>query len=416
MARIYLGMPTYGGAEPAAMQAFYQMASREHETNAVAITGSLLGNVFNRHWCNAINGGYDYFAMLHGDVVPEPYWLDRLHDILCERGVDLVSTVVPIKTAQGITSTGIDDPDNPWQPLLRLTMTQVMRLPETFTSVDCGHPDKALLVNTGCWLANLKGDWQDKVLFTIRDAIGRNAQGQLVALVEPEDWCFSRQLHRLGVRYCATRAVKVKHRGMAEYPNDRTWGTVSVDPMATTTAGQAGENDGESGANEWLRISTIRGWLTRREYECLIQHAEGVPMVLEIGSFAGRSTVALARAANLVVSVDHHRGDAGTGPADTYEEFLGNLRRFGVRRKVLPLRGDIRQIADVLPSHRFGMVFIDGAHDEASVTHDLGVALRCVSPGGLIALHDSHYPSVQVAMNTHGLKALLRVDSLAIVG
>ena len=50
------------------------------------------------------------------------------------------------------------------------------------------------------------------------------------------------------------------------------------------------------------------------------------------------------------------------------------------------------------------------------MTHDLAVAMRCVSPGGLIALHDSHYPSVQVAMNTHGLKALLRVDSLAIVG
>ncbi len=413
MARIYLGMPTYGGAEPAAMQVFYQMASRGHETNAVAITGSLLANVFNRHWCNAINGGYDYFAMLHGDVVPEPYWLDRLHDILCERGVDLVSTVVPIKTAQGITSTGIDDPDNPWQPLLRLTMAQVMRLPETFTSVDCGHPDKALLVNTGCWLASLKGDWQDKVLFTIRDAIGRNAQGQLVALVEPEDWCFSRQLHRLGVRYCATRAVRVKHRGTAEYPNDRTWGTASVDPDAA--AGQAMEGGGSGGADEWLRISTIRGWLTRREAECLQDYARG-KSVLEIGSYAGRSTVAMATVAEFVVSVDHHRGDAGTGPADTYKELVGNLCRFGVENKVLPLRGDIRELAEVLPPHFFGMVFIDGAHDEASVTHDLGVALRCVSPGGLIALHDSHYPSVQAAMDTHGLKALLRVDSLAIVG
>ena len=69
---------------------------------------------------------------------------------------------------------------------------------------------------------------------------------------------------------------------------------------------------------------------------------------------------------NLWVSVDHHRGDAGTGPADTYKELVGNLCRFGVENKVLPLRGDIRELAEVLPPHFFGMVFIDGAHDEAS--------------------------------------------------
>lgn len=111
MANIYLGMPAYSNPEPGAAQAFYECATKHHRTKPIALQGSLLGNVFNRLWCNAVNEGYEYFAMLHGDVVPEPYWLDKLHEIMQARGVDVVSVMVPIKTASGFTSTGIDNPE-----------------------------------------------------------------------------------------------------------------------------------------------------------------------------------------------------------------------------------------------------------------------------------------------------------------
>lgn len=226
MARIYLGMPAYGNPEPGACQAFYELATRHHSVKTVAMRGSLLANTFNRLWCDAVNGGYQFFAMLHGDVIPEVHWLDKLYEILQARDDDVVSTVIPIKTGQGVTSTAIDNPHNPWKPLFRVTMRELATLPETFTNVDLGYPDNALLVNTGCWIARLKTPWARKVLFTIRDAIGERADGTLVPLVASEDWELSRQLHRLGVKYSATKAVKVKHRGEQEYPNWGTWGTV----------------------------------------------------------------------------------------------------------------------------------------------------------------------------------------------
>jgi hypothetical protein len=95
------------------------------------------------------------------------------------------------------------------------------------------------------------------------------------------------------------------------------------------------------------------GFLRFDEAECLAALASG-QTVLEVGSFLGRSTVAMARTAALVVAVDHHRGSPEHQPdarhyrddtrdladpshVDTAAQFLSNLTRFGVRDRVMPI-------------------------------------------------------------------------------
>jgi glycosyltransferase involved in cell wall biosynthesis len=118
--------------------------------------------------------------------------------------------------------------------------------------------------------------------------------------------------------------------------------------------------------------------------------------VLELGAQYGFSTVILAQAARRVTSVDWHQGDAsiaamtGEECENTWEPYLANLIRYGVRSKVDAMRG---RFADVLPALAksgalFDGVFLDAQHDTASVEADLALALPLVRPGGWVAFHD----------------------------
>src|SRR5215471_18433913 len=155
--RVCLGVPSYspwlaaGAAQGCACASDGKRLDVHFEFNQ----GSLLALSFNALWCRALNlakaGGLDYFAMLHTDVGPNNGWLDALVAELDATGLDVLSVVVPIKDPRGVTSTALarDDGD-PFGVFTRLTMQEVFRLPETFTSADVGG--RPLLVNTGCWV------------------------------------------------------------------------------------------------------------------------------------------------------------------------------------------------------------------------------------------------------------------------
>ncbi len=227
--RIFACMPTYGAMDPSPAHALYMLAT-EHPGRVMyppVTRGSLLANVFNVLWTQGLEArdhhGVTHFAMLHADVVPQLGWADKLL-AECERlQADVVSCVLPIKDGRGVTSTAIDNPADPWRPLRRLTMREVARLPETFTAADAGHPGRRLLVNTGCWIADLRKPWADDAYFTIQDRrVIRNGKRDVETI--PEDWNFSRQVQDAGGRVYATRAVHANHLGAAMYPNQGAWG------------------------------------------------------------------------------------------------------------------------------------------------------------------------------------------------
>ena len=225
---LFLALPTYGGQRfnTAALLAMAMHQRRFDEIIAMEIDGSLLACSFNQCLIQALKchkeGRADFFLLMHADIVPiDMDWLDHLMNARREVKAQVISAVVPIKDQRGVTSTAIEGPSE-WAPR-RLTMAEIMAMPETFT-----RPD--LLVNTAMLLIDLrKNNWIDKVCFTIKDAILELPDGERRAGVQPEDWDFSRQARAHGATLYATRAVKLVHRGAFSYPNFAAWGS-AVDP------------------------------------------------------------------------------------------------------------------------------------------------------------------------------------------
>lgn len=227
---IFIGMPHYGQIDSHAARAMLSRASWR-PTASMDIGSSFLTDAFNTLWCAALNqrkDGVRYFAMLHADIAPAPGWVDILLDELTRLNAGVVSAVSPIKDVRGLTSTGIDDPDTRWEPLRRLTMREVHRLPETFDAEDAGHPGHTLLVNTGCFLADLSRPWAQQICFEVHNEIVCEG-GVFRPRAIPEDWDFSRQLRQHGVSVYATRKVRLAHRGTWDYRNDLPWGAWDVD-------------------------------------------------------------------------------------------------------------------------------------------------------------------------------------------
>lgn len=187
---------------------------------------SLLATCFNSLWCEALNErseGVTHFAMMHDDVAPEPMWLDLLLSEQARVRADVLSVVIPLKDDRGLTSTGVMDWDT--HKMKKLSLAEAHDLPVTFDAATAGYPGHCLLMNTGLWICDLTRPWAEKVVFRLHDTITRDPDGRFRSECVSEDWLFSVDCHRLGLRTYATRAVKVKHRGAFEYPNFVAWGS-----------------------------------------------------------------------------------------------------------------------------------------------------------------------------------------------
>jgi hypothetical protein len=194
----------------------------------------LLPYTFNTLWTGFLNmRGRDgrpipYFGMIHDDVIPDAGWLDALLGVLDETGADIVSAVVPIKDARGLTSTAADSTGDEWSPR-RLAMRELVKLPDTFGERECHeHFGGPILLNTGLWVARFDRPWVEKVSFRQQDKIIRLPDGSWTCQTKPEDWDFSRQVRALGGKLLATRKVGLDHE-RSEWTNRRAWGTWESD-------------------------------------------------------------------------------------------------------------------------------------------------------------------------------------------
>jgi hypothetical protein len=374
---------------------------------------SLLADSFNYHWKTALNmqlagRNVTRFIMLHDDVVPQDHWVDVLLGELDRMGADVVSSVIPIKDARGLTSTALDDTEDPWAVYRRLTLKELEELPETFDAHDCWkaglsdnhwHPDhstRPLLVNTGCWAADFTRPWRWGCHFEITNRIvfqdesggvvpaidyRPGMRGSFVNQVMSEDWGWGRQLARLGCRVLATRKVRLVHMGEAPYNNqDLGWGTWEHD---------------ESLAHKWLPdpYAKVPGWLLPIEGRLLGELAAG-KVVLEIGSYCGKSTLWMARRARKVHCVDTWDGRGTPDRRPTLGLFNGFMREYGLADKILTYTcdtlGALPYDVSLPPPGSCDMAFIDGAHDRSSVECDITVASSCLKTGGVLAFHDYH--------------------------
>lgn len=234
----YLGMPCYGELTCRAARGFYRATAGKLAVQIAVEESSLLALNMNNLWCRALTAlrqgtAVSYFAMQHADIEPEDFWLDKLTDELERLNLDVLGVVAPIKDTRGVTSTALARPDgDTWRVHTRLTMREIARLPETFTSDDLGYP---VLINTGLWVCRFDPAWVEKVHFTINDRIVYSGKDDKYhAEVESEDWFFSRLLHELGLRVGVTRKIDLGHRGAMVFTNQHEWGEQYFDEAHVT--------------------------------------------------------------------------------------------------------------------------------------------------------------------------------------
>lgn len=390
-----LGMPAYGGPSMAAARAFFRARANPEELKLTYQQASLLDSNCCALWAQALNlsragRAPDYFAMLHADVQPPDFWLDALIEELEAENLDVLSAVVPIKDRHGLTSTALGKPDleDAWRCLCRVTMAELHRMPETFTAADLGHPDKPLLFNTGCFVCRFDERWAKHVAFSSRTRIVFDPQdSRYLVEAEPEDWAFARACHRQGLRIACTRRLPLSHRGQTDFANDHPWGDLDYDrqyldaPAIVPAPRGAGTT-----SDDWRYPADVEGWLAEEEARCLAGLARD-QHVLEIGSYCGKSTISMAQAAKRVVCVDPFDGRGTPGERDTYSEFDRNLQAYGIRNVeavVSPFESAPKEVL----GRRFGLIFIDGAHDYESVARDIRIARGLLGPSGVLAIHD----------------------------
>lgn len=343
---------------------------------------SLLAQCFNGLWCSALNSQaegntIDYFAMQHADVEPMDGWLDMLIDEMESKDLDVLGVAIPIKDNKGITSIAIGEPCDNWKVKCRLSLREVHRLPVTFTSDDVGGQ---LLINTGLWVCRFDPKWNNKVHFEINDRIVFDKQRNCyMAQVEPEDWFFSRLLHELGLKVGCTRLIPLNHRGNMVFTNAIAYGEeYDSQYLSESTIAKPANGIGFP--------SDVDGWLTKEEGAKLSEISRG-KNVLEIGSYCGRSTICIAQTAKRVVSVDPHDGRGTEVPQNTHPAFLANLKRYNITNV------ESHKTTSLPEDEKFDLIFIDAAHDYASVRHDIERALASLEDNGMLAFHDYRSPN-----------------------
>lgn len=161
-----------------------------------------------------------------------------------------------------------------------------------------------------------------------------------------------------------------------------------------------------------LDPQTVKGFLADDEGQALARHAIRASQAapgdfVEIGSWCGRSSVYLGRAAReagrVLFAIDHHRGseehqpgegyhdpdlfDAELGRVDTLPALRRTIALADLEQNVVPVVGP----SAVIGAHWSGplsFVFIDGGHAMDTALADYRAWAGHVARGGLLAIHD----------------------------
>lgn len=146
--------------------------------------------------------------------------------------------------------------------------------------------------------------------------------------------------------------------------------------------------------NKWKEID---GWLSDGDANILYKYAKlnNGGVIVEIGSWKGKSTVVLAMGSkdgysNKVYAIDPHENTEAHKlfkQDSTKQIFENNLKLFGVDDIVVPIfKKSVDATKDV--NNQIGLLFIDGSHEYEDVKNDINNYIPFTGIGSVILFHD----------------------------
>jgi predicted O-methyltransferase YrrM len=147
------------------------------------------------------------------------------------------------------------------------------------------------------------------------------------------------------------------------------------------------------------KLAQIEGMLFLGEAWKLYEYARLVPagdraaIVVEIGSFKGRSSAALA-----LGLLDRGAGRLYAIDPDHQSEFELNLERIGVMDLVVAVRKCSHEARSEFASSSVGLLFIDGSHEYDDVIQDVEDWSGALVEGAIVAFNDPGWIGVNKAL------------------
>lgn len=156
----------------------------------------------------------------------------------------------------------------------------------------------------------------------------------------------------------------------------------------------------------------VDGFMTEPELTWLANTAANKHMILEVGSWKGRSTRAIAdNTTGIIVAVDtfagtENEGDAHkeafeNGPDYIFNLFKSNLNPYIKEEKVIPIRSNSMDAAITIWEKYgsvFDMIFIDADHRSPGVDNDIKAYMPLLKDKGIFCGHDYYYGDVTRAV------------------
>lgn len=150
------------------------------------------------------------------------------------------------------------------------------------------------------------------------------------------------------------------------------------------------------------KVMSVEGQLKEEEAKCLMKNANQVKkegVIVEIGSYRGRSTCALALGSKgrqvAIYAIDPQEefvGEyGGIYGKDDRKEFFKNILKLDLVNRVRLINLQSQDVSKCWESS-IDLLWIDGDHRYEEVREDLFCWSKFVKPEGLIALHDSLNP------------------------
>ena len=140
-------------------------------------------------------------------------------------------------------------------------------------------------------------------------------------------------------------------------------------------------------------IDGVKGWLALSEAWALHEAArrKGRGAIVEVGSYHGRSTIALALGAR-AGGIDHvFAVDPESYEEGQYEAFKSNIARAGVQDNVRLIRALSHDARPEFEDRSVELLFLDAAHQYHHVMNDVKDWQTALRDGAIIAFNDAFW-------------------------